>query len=571
MKASDYVAAFLRAQGVEFVFEVVGGMTTHLVDSIYRAGEVRLISMHHEQAAAFAAEAAARLTGVPGVAMATSGPGATNLLTGIGSCYYDSTPAVFITGQVNRNEQKGRRNIRQMGFQETDIVSMARPVTKAAYRVRSANQLATVLEEAFATALAPRKGPVLVDIPMDVQRAELSGPAPRRAAPQPIQAQPSSAIEPLLRDLQNAQRPLILAGGGIRASGAAEPFRVMAERLAIPVVYSLMGVDALPSEDPFHVGMIGTYGNRWANYALGHADFLLVLGSRLDVRQTGSDVDAFGRGKTIWQVDCDEGETNNRVPGCKTLIADLGTFFAAVSRLDNKTAGRWDPWVQEIRQWQQKWPDTAENSGAPGINPNEFMHRLATASRLAGAYVTDVGCHQMWAAQSLELARDQRLLTSGGMGSMGFALPAAIGAAFSLPGCPIVMIAGDGGMQMNIQELQTVLHHRLPIKMVVIDNGAYGMVRQFQESYFEGRYPSTLWGYSAPDFVRVAKAYGIDGECVQATQEEDAALGRLWDDPTKPYLLQVRVDTFLNVYPKVAFGCPITEMEPLPKSTIDEE
>jgi acetolactate synthase-1/2/3 large subunit len=295
MKASDYVAAFLRAQGVEFVFEVVGGMTTHLVDSIYRAGEVRLISMHHEQAAAFAAEAAARLTGVPGVAMATSGPGATNLLTGIGSCYYDSTPAVFITGQVNRNEQKGRRNIRQMGFQETDIVSMARPVTKAAYRVRSANQLATVLEEAFATALAPRKGPVLVDIPMDVQRAELSGPAPRRAAPQPIQAQPSSAFEPLLRDLQNAQRPLILAGGGIRASGAAEPFRVMAERLAIPVVYSLMGVDALPSEDPFHVGMIGTYGNRWANYALGHADFLLVLGSRLDVRQTGSDVDAFGR------------------------------------------------------------------------------------------------------------------------------------------------------------------------------------------------------------------------------------------------------------------------------------
>ena len=565
MKASDYVAAFLRAQGVEFVFEVVGGMTTHLVDSIYRAGEVRLISMHHEQAAAFAAEVAARLTGIPGVAMATSGPGATNLLTGIGSCYYDSTPAVFITGQVNRNEQKGRRNIRQMGFQETDVVSMARPITKAAYRVRSAHQLTTVLEEAFATALAPRRGPVLVDIPMDVQRAELSAPIPQRVAPQPIQAQPSRAIEPLLRDLQNAQRPLILAGGGIRVSGAVEPFRAMAERLALPVVYSLMGVDVLPWQDPLRVGMIGTYGNRWANCALGHADFLLVLGSRLDVRQTGSDVDAIGRGKTIWQVDCDEGETNNRVPGCRTLIADLGAFFAAVSQLDNETTGRWDPWVQEIGQWRQKWPDTAENSDAPGINPNAFMHRLATASREAGAFVTDVGCHQMWAAQSLEIAHDQRLLTSGGMGPMGFALPAAVGAAFSLPGCPVVVIAGDGGMQMNIQELQTVLHHRLPIKMVVIDNGAYGMVRQFQESYFEGRYPSTLWGYSAPDFVAIARAYGIEARRVESPSEVEGGLGAMWADPLAPFLFHVSIDTFTNVYPKIAFGRPLTEMEPFAK------
>lgn len=566
MKVSDYIASFLDAQGVGHVFELVGGMITHMVDSLHRQGSIRIVSVHHEQAAAFAAEACGRITGVPGVAMATSGPGATNLLTGIGSCYFDSSPAVFITGQVNRHELKGDRPVRQLGFQETDIVSMALPITKAAWRVQDPEAIPSLLAQAFSTALSGRPGPVLLDVPMDVQRADISTAGPQPIVPVPGRRPDSALVSQLLNDLRLAQRPLILAGGGLRSGRAVEIFREFIDQVQAPVVNSLLAVDALPYAHPLRVGLIGSYGNRWANLAMGQADFLLVLGSRLDIRQTGSDTAAFKGDRIIYHVDTDEGEINNRVQGCIAVNADLRAFLQEALHQTASFAFTPRPgWLAAIADLRQSWPDTAEQTGIGGINPNDLMHRLSAASQPAAAYAIDVGQHQMWAGQSLELLAGQRFLTSGGMGSMGFALPAAIGAALAMHNSPAVVIAGDGGFQVNIQELQTVARNKLPVKVVILNNRCLGMVRQFQQSYFDERYQSTYWGYSAPDFARVANAYGIESATVAEPEDLPAALNAMWHDATAPFLLQVMIDTCANAYPKIAFGLPMTEMEPFAK------
>jgi acetolactate synthase-1/2/3 large subunit len=569
MKASDYIAQFLEQRGVHTVFELSGGMITHLLDSFAVGGKIKCVSMHHEQGAAFAADAMGRMTGVPGVALATSGPGATNLLTGIGSCYFDSSPAVFLTGQVNRHEQKGDRAIRQLGFQETDIVSMAKPITKAAWRVASPEELPALLNRAFDLAVEGRPGPVLVDVPMDVQRSNVEPATPSPSNAEPARADAQFSFEQwsqLFKQLNSAERPLILVGGGIHAGRVAQTFVRFAEQAGIPVVNSLMAMDVLPFDHPLRVGMIGSYGNRWGNLAIGKSDFMLVLGSRLDVRQTGSEIKAFKAQRTIYHVDCEAGEINNRVTGCEPVLSTLKDFLEAAVRMAPKFQFRdRSGWLGEIAKLRAQWPDDKELTGIEGINPNRLMHAIARASKRAAAYVVDVGQHQMWAAQSLELQPSQRFLTSGGMGSMGFSLPAAVGTAFAAPGRPIVLIAGDGGFQCNIQELQTVVRNGLPIKLIVVNNRCHGMVRQFQEAYFDKRYQSTLWGYSAPDFEKVAAAYGIDAKTIADESEIDAALRWMWSDPQTPALLHVMVDTTANAYPKIAFGHPITEMEPFAK------
>jgi acetolactate synthase-1/2/3 large subunit len=561
LRASDWIAKFLAAQRVEAVYEVAGGMIANFIDALHREGQVRIVACHHEQAAGFAAEGHARMNGIPGVAMGTSGPGAINLLTALGSCHFDSTPAVFITGQVNRSEQKKERPIRQLGFQETDVVAMAAPIAKAAIRVEAIEELPKQLAEAFALALAGRPGPVLVDIPLDLQLAELEAPLPDAAAPlEPPEVEiPAEAVARIVDDLTRAERPLILAGGGLRAARAVPGFRQLVDRLGVPVVNSLMGVDALPFDHPQRVGMIGTYGNRWANIALSRCDALLVLGSRLDIRQTGADTDAFVAGRTIHHVDVDPGEVNNRISGSHELIAPLGPAIAAlISGTGELAGGAHASWSEEIAELAQRWPDTGELPGIEGINPNLLMHQLSNEA--ATAYVADVGQHQMWAAQSLELRGEQRFLTSGGMGAMGSGLPLAVGAAVASDG-PVMAISGDGGFQLNIQELQTVARNAMPLKMVVLDNGCHGMVRQFQESYFDGRYQSTVWGYSAPSFVAVANAYGIPARRVEDPAEVADAVAEMWA-ADGPYLLEAAIDLNANAYPKIAFGHPISEMEP---------
>lgn len=561
MKACDVVAEILAEEGVPVAYELIGGMIVYLIDSISRKGSTKLVSMHHEQGAAFAADAAGRLSGVPGVAMATSGPGATNLLTGIGSCYFDSSPAVFLTGQVNRYELKGDRAIRQLGFQETDIVAMARPITKSAAMVEDAEKLPQMLREAFQLAKSGRPGPVLLDIPMDVQRADIPFVPAGKSTRSYLDTESGGWIAKLERALSASTRPLVVAGGGIRAAGAWESFVKFVEAQQLPVVYSLNGVDVLPFEHPLRVGMLGTYGNRWVNLAIGQADLLIVLGSRLDIRQTGADTKSWKGDRVIFHADCEPGELNHRVTGCETVVADLQPLLEAGASMQPSSVEQRSDWFKTLAGLRREWPDDKEIVDVAGINPNRLVHQISKGMCAASTFVADVGQHQMWAAQSTELRGGQRFITSGGMGSMGFALPAAVGAA--TVGCaPVVVFAGDGGFQCNIQELQTVARNSLPIKMVVINNRCHGMVRQFQENYFEKRYYSTMWGYDAPDFAAVARAYGIAGETVSSPDAVGDAVSKMSEDPDAPYLLQVMIEPSANAYPKIAFGLPMTEMEP---------
>jgi len=565
MKVSDFIAEFLEKKGIKSVFELSGGMITHILDSLNQTTAIHIVSMHHEQAAAFAAEAYGRVTGLPGIALATSGPGATNLLTGIGSCYFDSTPAIFITGQVNRHELKGERDIRQLGFQETDIVTMARPVTKACFQISDPEQLPQVFEDAFRIALEGRPGPVLIDIPMDVQRAQIT--------PQhDINEKRSSSIidsdilVSLIADIKKAKKPLILSGRGIKASGSQSKLDKFIEKTQIPVITTLLGLDTISFEDPLRVGFIGSYGNRWANISFGECDLLIVLGSRLDIRQTGADT-KFIANRKIYHIDCEKGEINNRVENCIGIISDLNDFFNEFSTSAIKTDFTLPAeWLGEIEELKAKWPDIKELTPS-GINPNVFMHSLSKASKDSKAYLADVGSHQMWAAQSLEINKDQHFLTSGGMGAMGFSLPAGIGASIALNKEPVVVLIGDGCMQINIQELQTIVRNKLPVKIIVLNNRTLGMIRQFQDSYFDSRYQSTFWGYDAPDFSKVAIAYGIDAKTIEGADEIEDAVTWLWTDENKdrPQLLQVMIDPHTNTYPKIAFGRPITEMEPFAK------
>ena len=304
IKASDYIAEFLKAQGVKFVFEMAGGMITQILDSIYKVGETNIISVHHEQSAAFAADAYGRCTGNVGVGFATSGPGATNLITGIASCYFDSSPALFITGQVNTHEQKGERNIRQLGFQETDIVAMVEGITKKSYRVTEAQQLVPILKEAYQLAISDRPGPVLIDLPMNLQRVEIEANPVQRLTRNKISSQlDATTYNGLIEAIKNSSRPLMLVGGGVNSSGARADILQLIEMLKVPVVTSLLGLDIIPYHHPLRVGFIGSYGNRWANLSMGRCDLLVVIGSRLDIRQTGADVDSFSQNKKIFHID----------------------------------------------------------------------------------------------------------------------------------------------------------------------------------------------------------------------------------------------------------------------------
>ena len=577
MKASDFVALYLKARGVTHVFELVGGMITHLLDSISNANQVEIISCHHEQAAGFAAEGYARITGIPGVALATSGPGATNLLTAVGSCFFDSTPTVFITGQVNTHELRGQRGIRQLGFQETDIVAMASPICKSAVQVQHAEELPSVLDSAFRIALEGRQGPCLVDIPMNVQSEEIDDAIADNWLESARQSNSDvlgdgdllsdnkhlkQKLKSLLKAISQAQRPLLLMGGGCAATSNRKAAQQIADQLQLPVVLSLMAVDLLPESHPHRFGFIGSYGNRWANKALGAADFLVVLGSRLDIRQTGSDLDSFCDGKQIWQVDIDSAEIGVRVRPQHSLCCSIQQAADCLTELEgppNYQHRAWFEWINELRV---QFPAFLEYSAEVGeINPINLLQKTSSYVSASCHYVTDVGQHQMWAAQSLRFKTNDRFLTSGGMGAMGFGLPAAIGSAIADRNRMTILISGDGSFQVNIQELETVRRNQLNLKIIIFNNKCHGMVRQFQESYFNGNLQSTVEGYSAPDFAAVSHAYGIPARRLACVDEVDEGIHWLLHSKG-PGLLETPLSVNSKVYPKLAFGRRFGEMEP---------
>jgi acetolactate synthase-1/2/3 large subunit len=578
MKLSDYVLGFLAGQGVRHVFEVIGGAIAHLLDSTYGRTDIRCISVRHEQAAAFAAEGVARYSGNLGVAMATSGPGATNLITGIASAYFDSTPCLYITGQVNTYEYKYNRPVRQIGFQETDIVSIVRPIVKYAAFVDDPLRIRYELEKASYLARSGRPGPVLLDIPMNVQRAEvdpgelpsfLGSPEHRDRAENP---DPSTEdVEEAARQLLGAERPVILAGGGVRLSGGVGELARVADRSGAPVAVTLMGLDAIPHCHSSFCGMVGAYGNRYSNLAVANADFLLIVGTRLDTRITGTRPASFARGARILHVDVDPNELGQKIRTARCVRADAKSFLSALADALPGIAKERGAWNARIDRWRMMYPTTPPSPPGDSLDPNRFVRILSEGASDGAVIAVDVGQHQMWVAQSFSLQRTQRALISGGMGSMGFALPAAIGACLASGGGETIVVAGDGGFQMNIQEMQTVVHHALPLKMVVMNNRSLGMVRQFQETYFDGRLQSTVIGYSAPDFVRVAKAYGIPAAKIRTEGGTRAAVRRMFS-AKGPFLLEVELGQQTQVNPKLLVNRPIEDMFPfLPREELCAE
>lgn len=536
-------------------------MIAPILDAIHRYGETEIVTMHHEQGVAFAADGASRFHGRPFVALATAGPGATNMLTPIASTFLDSIPAIFITGQVQSYLLKGERPVRQFGFQECDIASMAAPVTKAAWRAASAEQVPAMLDDAIRLAIGGRPGPVLIELPSDVQTQVIPADArPLRAGTDVAVFSETELIVELFDALTAAERPMVLIGGGVRAAHAARRARTLLKRLNIPVAASVTALDVLPHEEPLRLGMIGMYGNRWVNLAMSQADVVLVLGSRLDFGTIGADVAGWGRSRKIFQVDCDPAEMG-RVRRAQNIVADLMAFIDAAMPLARaRDFPERKDWHKHLAELREQWPDTDELAGCQGINPNEFMRRLSLASPAAAAFVIDEGQHLFWACQSIRLIEGQRLLPALGLGPCGWAFPAAIGIAHTASR-PVVLVAGDGAFQFNIQELQTVVRGRLPIKMVIVDNGSHGSVRQLQEQAFGSRYPATVLGYDTPDFAAVARAYGIESRELSEPEDVDDSLNWLWRDPAAPALLHVRIATDLNVYPNVPFGAPISHME----------
>lgn len=564
MKTSDYIVDFFIQKGITDVFGYPGGMVTHLMDSLGKRGdEIHTHITYHEQAAAFAACGFAQASGKCGVAFATSGPGATNLITGIGNAYYDSIPTVFITGQVNTFESKGDRGIRQRGFQETDIVTAVKGMTKAAIYISKAEDVPGVLEEAYGIAMTARRGPVLLDIPMDVLRAEIDADKDyvicngNKTAPS--RPDETERFAKCLNDaLSSADRPCIVVGNGIKIDHQVNNIRGILRSCPIPVVSSMIAVDVVPEGhglEGLYYGFIGAYGNRTANFVVAKSDLVICLGTRLDVRQVGGKRENFAPDARIIRIDIDKAELDNKIRddemSFEMSLDDAIPVLRKVLAKGGYTYNKWIDVCQTIKK-QIKYTDEKE--------PNRFINRISRAVPDGCGIVVDVGQHMVWTAQSFRMKPDQRIYFSGGMGSMGYALPAAIGVYYATHR-PVVCFAGDGGLQMNIQELQFLAREQIPVKIIVLNNRALGMIRHFQEMYFERKYFYTVRneGYLAPDFVKIASAYGIKASKLYEMEDMEAI--DFEEDIPELFEIVIKGDTY--VFPKLEFGKPNQDQEPL--------
>lgn len=556
LTVAEYVAKFIETQDVPAVFQLSGGMIAYLTDRIENLGKTPLIHNRHEQAAGFAAEGSTRSTGRPSIAMGTSGPGATNLITPIASCFYDSTPVVFITGQVRTDEIKKSELQRQNGFQELDICAIAAPITKKTWQVTLATQVPEILEEAWRLATSGRPGPVLIDLPIDIQQIRISAPIRKiEDLESSLRAQTEDVtqevIESIRATITNAKNPLVLVGGGVRSSGSVQDLHRFLEKSQLPHVSTLMGIDACPHESRNYLGFIGSYGNSWANEALSSADVLLVLGSRLDVRQTGADIKGFKHGKTIIRIDIDESELGGRVDSDLPVLTNLRDFFLKMH--DNEFFAQNSVLVEQVQENKKRNPQNKEQTSQVSLNPNDVLSKISSTFKGSNGYVVDVGQHQMWAAQSLNLERSQRFITSGGLGAMGFALPASIGAAIAIPG-EWVAIIGDGCIQLSIQELQTISQYNLPIVVCVINNNQHGMVAQFQEEHMNSRFIGTRKDYSNPNYSRVAEAFGIKNYISISSFDDLASLdAHVANFEPGPAIIEFVISQNAKALPKMKF------------------
>lgn len=555
MKVSDYIVDYLIQKGITDVFGYPGGMVTHLMDSFQkRQGEISAHVTYHEQGAAFAACGYAQANETVGVAYATSGPGATNLITGICNAYFDSTPTLFLTGQVNTFERRGQLGVRQRGFQETDIVSMVSGVTKYAACVESPQDIRRQLDCAFHAATSGRKGPALLDIPMNVFRGEIDPETLSGFQPEPSASSLSpEQVQLLARHLSEARRPVLLLGSGIKSAGAVRQAQALAAQLGIPTVSTMPAVDILNASD-LNYGFIGAYGSRTANFVVAKCDLLITLGARLDVRQVGAKRENFAPNAAIIRVDIDPGELEYRVREDEIQIqAGVVEVMDAIAAMIQRNPVSCPQWIQVCDTIRDALMDMDQ------MLPNRLMAKLSECIPENAVITTDVGQNQVWAAQSFRTKPGQRIFFSGGHGAMGYSLPAAIGCCLPHKN-PVFSLNGDGGIQMNLQELQTIAREQLPVKIIVFNNSALGMIRHFQEMYFGGSYCQTVpqGGYTVPEFGKVAGAYGLNYHLV----ESEADIRKELFSGSGPCLIEVAIHEDTYVFPKLEFGKPNQDQEP---------
>jgi acetolactate synthase-1/2/3 large subunit len=540
-KGSQLVIDSLIEAGVEHIFGFPGGAVIPIYDVLYDA-PLKHILARHEQGAAHAADGYARATGKVGVCLATSGPGATNLVTGLFTAQMDSVPMVAITGQVPLAA------IGHDSFQEADIYGISIPVTKYNYLVKNVEDLQRVIKEAFFIAGTGRKGVVLVDIPRDVQTTEVKpkklGPVDLPGYLDPHEEDNSKQIAEALQAIKASRRPVVYAGGGVVSSGAVEELRKFVQKSRIPITTTLMGKGVYPERDELALGMLGMHGTKYANYSIYESDLIIAMGVRFDDRAVGN-VSRFAPLARIIHMDIDPAEIGKRMSVHIPIVGDLKEVLAIFNeKLQYQVRKRW---LERVAQLKQEHPLTFKDDGK--LKPQHIIRTLSEITKGELVVTTDVGQHQMWSALYYLTTEPRRFITSGGLGTMGFGFPAAIGAAVGRPDLPVVNIAGDGSFQMCIQELATVRMHNLPVKMFIINNGYLGMVRQWQQLFYQGRYSHTRLEFN-PDFCKVAEGYGIPAFGVTEPGEVQSVIEKALATDG-PVLVDFHVDREENVIPMI--------------------
>ena len=557
MRAVDALMECLKAEGVEVVFGLPGGASLPTYDAFYDAG-IKHVLVRHEAGGGHAAEGYAKATGKVGVCFGTSGPGATNLVTPICDAMMDSVPVVFITGQV-RTDLLGTD-----GFQEADTMGITMPIVKHSFMIQDPQELPTIVHEAFHLARTGRPGPVLVDIPVDLSKADIDyAPTGDIELPgyQPTTEGNQRQIRLAAKALAHAKKPVIYAGGGVVNANAANELVALIQAGNFPTTCTLMALGALPASEPQWLGMLGMHGTRAANYAMDEADLIVAAGARFDDRITGM-LSEFAPNAKFVHIDIDPAEISKNVPAHIPIVGDaknvLSRLLAEYRSLEVDHS-RLDAWWDTIHGWQEKYPLVYEDSADEEIKPQFMIQALHEATGGSAIVTSDVGQHQMWTAQHYGFDGPRKWINSGGLGTMGFGLPAAIGAAIGCPGEQVVVVSGDGSLQMNSQEFATLVQEGLPVKVFIMNNGFLGMVRQWQELFWDKRYSAVdLQDYS-PDWVKLADAYGLAG--FQLTNKST-----LVDDMKRileldgPALVDVRVTREENTYPMIPAGEPARNM-----------
>jgi acetolactate synthase-1/2/3 large subunit len=574
MLVSDYILKFLSSKGVNKVFLITGGAIAFVVDAFSRNKKIKYVSVAHEQAAAMMADSYSRLGPNFGATMVTSGPGATNLLTGIACSWFDSIPNIHICGQVNTYEtsefKKSTKYVRQVGFQETDIVSMAKPITKFAYRIKTLEEIPFILEKAYQISVSGRPGPVLIDIPMNFQRQKIILNLKKNKLIKKETKHSDLKYLKLIKLIKKSKRPSIILGGAIRISNSITKIERLLKEFDIPILTTWSGLDSIGYDHKNYIGTIGVYGNRAANFTVQNSDLVLNIGSRLDTRITGGKPNTFAREAKIISVDIDKNELfkNRGLKNYDTFNCDLNIFLEKfikiLSKKTNSPISK-PEWMKKTMLWKKKYPTLSKKDidQKKYVNPYFFIDSLSKELKKDDIVIADDGAHLTWAVQAFKIKYGQRFFSAWGNSPMGYAFPAAIGASIAKNRKKIICLDGDGSIQMNLQELHTLKKLNLPIKIFVLNNNGYGIIKQFQEIYLGKRYEATVEkkGVSNPNFEKICKAFGIKYIQIKNHKNLKSILKKVISSKSGIFV-DVLIKPDQKIVPKLEFGRPIEDLSP---------